>query len=472
MNRRHNLLSNFSGDVITPDHAEYETARRVWNGMIDKRPALIVRCTSAADVKHALAYARAEGLPIAVRGGAHNVAGNATVDDGIVIDLSRMKGIRIDAEKRLALAEPGLTWGEYDAATQAHGLATTGGLISTTGIAGFTLGGGIGWLMRRHGLTVDNLVAADLVTAEGETLRASESENKDLFWALRGGGGNFGIITRFEYRLHPVPQVIGGLTLYPAVRAGSMLRFFRELTDSAPDELTLLFAFLTAPPEPFVPEHLRMKPVVAIVLCYTGDLGEGERIVRPIKSFGPPAVDLIGPMPYPALQSMLDAGAPSGMQNYWKACYLGSLSDAALDLLVEHCSRIRSPLSQVHLHHMGGAVARVAKDATAFVHRDAAFLMNIVGIWPDPAQNETHIRWAREFADAMAPHTTGGVYVNFLGNEGEERVRAAYSEEGYDRLVEVKTKFDPNNVFHLNQNIKPSVRPQLEGKPKPASGPR
>ncbi len=455
MTQLNNLLGKFAGSVITANDPEYETARRVWNGMIDKRPTLIARCTNAADVKAALAFARAERLPIAVRGGAHNVAGNATVDGGVVIDLSPMKGIRVDAEKRLAIAEPGLTWGEFDAATQAQGLATTGGLVSTTGIAGFTLGGGIGWLMRKHGLTADNLVAADLVTAEGETVRASEKDNKDLFWALRGGGGNFGIVTQFEYRLHPVPQVIGGLTLYPAGRAGAMLRFFREITDSAPDALTLLFAFISAPPAPFVPEHLRLKPVVAIVLCYTGDLTEGERIVRPIKSFGQPAVDLIGPMPYLALQSMLDAGAPAGMQNYWKASYLAGVSDAAIDVLVEHSGRMHSPLSQVHLHQMGGAVGRVSREATAFAHRDAAFAMNIVGIWPDPAENETHTRWAREFADAIAPHTTGGVYVNFLGNEGEERVHAAYGAKTYERLVDVKTKLDPHNVFRVNQNIKP-----------------
>jgi len=455
MTQLNNLLDRFSGSVITLDHPEYETARRVWNGMIDKRPTLIARCTSAADVTAALAFARTERLPIAVRGGAHNVAGNATVDGGIVIDLSRMKGIRVNAEKRLAVAEPGLTWGEFDAATHAHGLATTGGLISTTGIAGFTLGGGIGWLMRQHGLTADNLVAAELVTADGQTLRASEKDNSDLLWALRGGGGNFGIVTRFEYRLHPVAQVIGGLTLYPAVRAGAMLRFFREIADSAPDELTLLLAFITAPPAPFVPEHLRLKPVVAIVLCYTGDLTEGERIVRPIKSFGPPAADLVGPMPYPALQSMLDAGAPAGMQNYWKASYLATVSDAAIEVIVEHAARMRSPLSQVHLHQMGGAVGRVPNAATAFSHRDTAFAMNIVGIWPDPAENDTHRRWAREFADAIAPHTTGGVYVNFLGNEGEERVRAAYGDKAYARLVDVKNKLDPENVFQLNQNIRP-----------------
>jgi FAD/FMN-containing dehydrogenase len=448
-------LRNFSGTVITPDHPGYEAARRVWNGMIDKRPVLIARCSSATDVKSALAHARAEGLPIAVRGGAHNVAGHATVDGGMVIDLSPMKSIRVDAQQRLAFADAGLAWGEFDAATQAHGLATTGGMISTTGIAGLTLGGGIGWLMRKHGLTVDNLVAAEVVTAEGELLRASEAENQDLFFALRGGGGNFGIVTRFVYGLHPVQHVIGGMALYPAARAGAILRFFREVTERAPDELTLLCAFISAPPAPFVPEHLHLKPVLAIALCYTGDLAEGTRIAQPIKSFGPPAVDLIGAMPYQALQSMMDPGAPAGMQNYWKTSSLTTLSDAAIDVLVEHASRRRSPLSQVHLHHLGGAVARVPKGITAFAHRGAAFAMNIVGAWPEPAETEADTRWVREFADAMAPHTAAGVYVNFLGNEGEERVRAAYGDETYARLVEVKTRLDPNNVFHLNQNIRP-----------------
>ncbi len=450
------LRSRFAGSLITPNHAEYESARRVWNGMIDKRPTLIARCSGEADVKAALAFARAGRLPIAVRGGAHNVAGNATVDAGIVVDLSRMKGVRVDRERRVAVVEAGLTWGSLDAATQEFGLAVTGGLISTTGIAGLTLGGGIGWLMRKHGLTIDNLLAAELVTAEGKTVRASERENDDLFWALRGGGGNFGIVTRFEYRLHPVQQVVGGLTLYPAQRAKAILSYFREICESAPDELTPLFAFLTAPPAPFVPEALRLKPVVAIVLCYAGDLAEGERVVRPIKSFGPPAADVIGPMPYLSLQSMLDAGAPAGMQNYWKASYLAGLSDAAIEVIVDHAARARSPLSQVHVHLMGGAVARVPADATAFAYRDAAFAMNIVGIWPDPAENELHTRWAREFADAMAPHATSGVYVNFLGSEGEERVRAAYGEKTYARLAEVKQRFDPLNAFRLNQNIQPA----------------
>src|SRR5450432_1465292 len=356
------LRSRFAGSLITPDHAEYGSARRVWNGMIDRRPALIARCSGESDVKAALGFARAERLPIAVRGGAHSVAGNSTVEGGVVIDLSGMRGVRVDRERRVAVAEAGLTWGGFDAATQELGLAVTGGLISTTGIAGLTLGGGIGWLMRKHGLTIDNLLAAELVTAEGKSVRASEDENGDLFWALRGGGGNFGIVTRFEYRLHPVQQIVGGLALYPAQRAKAILSYFRQICESAPDELTPMVAFLTAPPAPFVPEPLRLKPVVAIVLCYTGDLAEGERVVRPIKSYGPPAADLIGPMPYLALQSMLDAGAPAGMQNYWKASYLAGLSDTAIGVIIDHAARARSPLSQVHLQLIGGAVARVPAD--------------------------------------------------------------------------------------------------------------
>lgn len=455
MTQLHEIRSRFAGELITPEDPAYEAARRVWNGMIDRRPALIARCAGESDVRVALAFARTLRLPIAVRGGAHNVAGNATVDGGVVIDLSRMKEVRVDAEKRVASAGPGLTWGELDAKTQAHGLAVTGGLISTTGIAGFTLGGGIGWLMRKHGLTVDNLLAAEMVTADGKTVRASEKENAELFWALRGGGGNFGIVTRFEYRLHPVAQVIGGLALYPAQRAGAILRYFREICETAPDELTPMFAFLSAPPAPFVPEHLRLKPVVAIVLCWCGDAAEGERVVRPIKSFGPPAVDLIGPLPYAALQSMLDAGAPAGLQNYWKSSFLEAPGDAAIEVMVEHAARARSPLSQVHLHLLGGAMARVPQDATAFAHRDAAFAMNIVGMWQDPAENAIHTRWVREFAEAMAPHAASGVYVNFLGDEGEDRVRAAYGPRTHARLVEVKTKYDPENAFRLNQNIRP-----------------
>jgi FAD/FMN-containing dehydrogenase len=448
----------FKGHLVVPGDDGYEQARRVWNGAIDRRPAVIARCRDTADVARAIAFGREHALPIAVRGGAHSVAGNATVDDGLVIDLSPMKGIKVDAPGRRALAEPGLTWGEFDAATAALGLATTGGLVSTTGIAGFTLGGGIGWLMRAYGLTCDNLLRAEMVTADGEVVTADAESRPDLFWALRGGGGNFGVVTRFEYRLHPVAKVIGGLALHPAANAGAALRHFREVTASSPDELTALFAFLTAPPAPFVPSQLRGKPVVAIVLCYCGDPDGGERAVAPIRAFGAPAADVIGEMPYAALQAMLDMGAPSGFRNYWKSTFIETLSDAAIDTVVEHASRMASPMSQVHIQLMGGRMARVPPDATAFAHRSAALALNVVGMWSEPGEDERHTSWARTAAAAMEPFSSGGVYVNFLGNEGAQRVRAAYGETAYERLVDVKTRYDPDNVFHLNQNIPPRAR--------------
>jgi FAD/FMN-containing dehydrogenase len=450
--------SELEGELVLPRDAGYEAARRVWNGAIDRRPAAIARCTGRADVARALAFALREKLPVAVRGGAHNVAGNATVDSGLVIDLSRLKAIRVDAAARRAAAEPGVTWAEFDRAAAAFGLATTGGLISTTGIAGFTLGGGIGWLMRAHGLTCDNLLSAEVVTADGRTLQASEAENPDLFWALRGGGGNFGIVTRFEYRLHPVSSVTAGLVLHPAARASEMLRHYREIAATAPDALTMMFGFLTAPPAPFVPQRLQGKPAVAVLVCHTGDPAEGAELVRPIKAMGPPAADAIGVMPYTALQSMLDAGAPAGLLNYWKGAYLDELSDAAIETLVEHGARMGSPLCQLHVHQMGGAVARVAPEATAYSHRRAGFAVNVVGMWGDPSESDRHTGWARATAAALAPFATGGVYVNFLGDEGEQRVRAAYSEGTYARLAELKAKYDPENVFRLNQNIRPRAR--------------
>jgi FAD/FMN-containing dehydrogenase len=430
----------------------------MWNGAIDRRPAAVTRCASRSDVARAIAFGVRERLPIAVRGGAHNVAGNATVDAGLVIDLSRLKAIRVDAAARRAVAEPGLTWAEFDKATAAFGLATTGGLISTTGIAGFTLGGGIGWLMRAHGLTCDNLVSAEVVTADGRTLQASETENADLYWGLRGGGGNFGVVTRFEYRLHPVTNVTGGMVLHPAERARELLRRYRELVASAPEGLTTVLAFLTAPPAPFVPDSLQGKPAVAVALCHSGDPADGADAVRPFRTHGPPAADVVGIMPYTAVQSMLDASAPAGQLNYWKAAYLNELSDAAIEALVAQAERMPLGMSQLHVHQMGGAVARVAPEATAYAHRSARFAVNVIGMWSDPAASESHVGWARASAAAFAPFATGAVYVNFLGDEGDERIRAAYGESTYTRLAELKAKYDPDNVFRLNQNIRPRAR--------------
>ncbi len=452
---RRAMSGGFSGELIGPASPAYEIARHVWNGMIDRYPALIARCATAADVAAAVRFGVERGLPIAVRGGGHNVAGNATCDNGLVIDLSLLKRIEVDERARVAHAEAGLVWREFDASTAAAGLATTGGLVSSTGIAGFTLGGGIGWLMRRYGLACDNLVAAELVTADGERIRASEEENQELFWGLRGGGGNFGVVTTFSYRLHPVATVLGGLVLHEAARAAEVLEFFRAFVADAPDELTGLAAFLTAPPAPFVPLDLQGRAVVALVVCYCGDLAEGERVLAPLRRFGPPRADVIGPMPYLALQQMFDAGAPAGLRNYWKSGYVRALDDRAIETIVAHASRARSPLTQVHLHQMGGAVARVADDASAFGHRAAPFTLNIVGTWEEPAADDANLMWVRDFWSAIEP-ATAGVYVNFLGEEGDERVRAAYPAAVHARLAALKARYDPGNVFHLNQNVRPS----------------
>ncbi|HVA87539.1 MAG TPA: FAD-binding oxidoreductase [Candidatus Saccharimonadales bacterium] len=452
---RRAIGGEFTGELIGPSSPAYETVRRVWNGMIDRYPALIARCGGVADVAAALRFGREHGLAVAVRGGAHNVAGNATCDNGIVIDLSPMKRIDVNEDARTARAEPGLRWAEFDAATARSGLATTGGLVSTTGIAGFTLGGGIGWLMRRHGLTCDNLLLAEVLTADGERVPASEQENADLFWALRGGGGNFGIVTAFTYRLHPVATVLGGLVLHEAARAADLYRFFREFTADAPDELTAMVVFLTAPPAPFVPPALQGKPAVALVVCYTGDPAQGERVVAPIRRYGPPIADVIGSVPYPALQQMFDQGAPAGLRNYWKSGYMRALDDHAIETIVAHAAAAPSPLTQVHLHQLGGAVSRVAPDATAFAHRSAPFVLNIVGTWAEQADDDTNVLWTRTFWSAIEP-ATEGAYLNFLGDEGPERIRAAYEPAAYERLVAVKNRYDPTNAFRLNQNVRPS----------------
>jgi FAD/FMN-containing dehydrogenase len=445
------------GTLIRPGDDAYEEARKVWNGMIDKRPALIVRCAGVADVMSAVQFARGNNLLVAVRGGGHNVAGNAVCDGGMVIDLSLLKSIRVDPAAQTARAEPGLTWGEFDRETQAFGLATTGGLVSTTGISGFTLGGGIGWLVREYGPTCDNLLSADVVTADGRLVTASPHENADLFWGIRGGGGNFGVVTSFEYRLHPVgPMVLGGLVLHPVAKAKELLRFYRDFAAKAPEELTTLVVFITAPPAPFIPETLQGAPMVGVALCYSGRMEDGAQVVQPLKEFGPPSVDLVGPIPYRVLQSMFDAGAPSGLLNYWKSEYLEDLSDEAIEVLAERVMGISSPLTQVHVHHLGGALSRVAEDETAFGHRKLPFILNIISLWTDPAQSTSQTRWTREFHNAMRRFSGGGVYVNFLGEEGEDRVRAAYGDAKYRRLAALKDKYDPTNFFRRNQNIRPS----------------
>jgi FAD/FMN-containing dehydrogenase len=371
-----------------------------------------------------------------------------------VIDLSPMKRVEVDAEAQTVRAEGGVTWGELDAETQAVGLATTGGLVTSTGIAGFTLGGGVGWLMRKHGLACDNLIAAELITADGQIVRASEGENAELLWGLRGGGGNFGVVTEFEYRLYPVSQVVAGMVAWPAAAAGDVLRVWREWVAQTPDDLCTMAAFLYAPPEPFVPPEVVGHPIFAIACLHLDSEGTAEADLKPLRDLGP-AVDVIGPMPYTVVQGMFDAGVPRGSRNYWRSGFLDDLTDGAIEAVLAHTAGIPAPMGQLHIHQMGGAVGRVSSGATAFGSRDAKFLMNYIGLWQDPAEDKTHTAWVRSASDAMEPYSTGARYVNFLADEGEAGVSSAYSGETLTRLRNLKVRYDPTNFFHLNQNIKP-----------------
>lgn len=453
------LASRFGGEIVFPGDADYDEARSVWNGMIDRRPAVIARCTCTADVVAAVDAARESGLTVSVRGGGHSVSGHGTCDDGIVIDLSPMKDVLVDAEAQTARAEGGLTWGEFDAATQERGLAVTGGRFSTTGIGGLTLGSGSGWLERKCGLSADNLLAAEVVLADGRVVRASAEENPDLFWGLRGGGGNFGIVTSFLYRLHRVgPIIYGGMLLSAPDRADDILRCFRDLMDGAPDDLGGAVAFICAPPEPFVPEEARGKPVVAVVLCWTGDHDEGERAVAPLREAAQPVADLVGPMPYAALQSMLDASGPKGIHAYMKAEFIEDLNDDVLAKLSDNGLHPPGPLTQLLLEPMGGAISRVGEQDTALGRRDTAWCYHAISLWMEPGQDaeDAHIAWARKIQDDLKPYTRPGVYLNFTSDEGEDRVHSTYGAERYARLVALKDAYDPANLFALNQNIRPS----------------
>ena len=451
------LRDSIRGPVLGPDDDGYDAARAIWNGAIDRRPACIARCTGVADVAAAVRIARERDLVVAVRSGGHGVGGHALCDGGLVIDLSPMKGIRVDPAARTARAEAGVLWGELDRETQLHGLATVGGIVTHTGVAGLTLGGGIGWLMRKHGATVDNLLSADLVTAEGELLRASADENPELFWGLRGGGGNFGVVTSFEYRLHPVgPIVLAGPIFHPLEDAREVLAFYRDFIATAPEELTTIFNLRMAPPLPFLPEDVHGKPIVMVGACYAGAPEDGAEVVRPLKAFGTPIVDRLEPKPYTALQSMFDPAVPHGWHYAWKSVELPPLTDGAIDTLVAHASVQTSPKSYCIVFQLGGAVARAGAGETAFSQRDAAHNVNINAVWTeDDREGEMHIAWAREFFSALRPHAGERVYVNFLGDEGPERVRQAYGHRQYERLVELKRAYDPANVFRLNQNIEP-----------------
>ena len=447
----------FSGELISPSHPRYHDARKVWNGMVDRRPALIARCTNVGDVVEALRFARSAGLRLAVRGGGHNVAGNAVCDDGLVIDLSGMKAIQVDAVGRTARAQPGVVLGEFDRATQEFGLATPTGNVSKTGLAGLTLGGGLGWIARKHGPACDNLLSAEVVTADGEQLTASADENPDLLWALRGGGGNFGVVTSFEYRLHPIgPEVIAGGVVHSFEDAPEVFRFFADYVATAPDELSVTASTFRAAPGLPVPTELFGELVTVLAICYAGDVAEGERVLKPLRSFGRPLADLVATMPYTALQSASDASYPDGQRNYWKSHYVDQLSDGVIAEVMEHAPRMRSPLSSFYFQHLGGAVHRAGTDGAAFGHRGAGFEFTILSVWNDPVEDAGHTAWAREFFTAIEPYSTG-VYVNNLGSEGADRVKAAYAPATYERLVELKQTYDPENVFRVNQNVAPRV---------------
>lgn len=444
------------GHTLRPGDGDYEIARKVYNGMVDRYPAVIVRCAGVADVIEAVKFARDNALAVAVRGGGHSVPGYGVCDGGVVIDVSAMKELWVDPSERKARAGAGLTWGEFDQQTQAFGLAVTGGRVSSTGISGLTLGSGSGWLERRLGLTCDNLLSADLVTGDGQLVRANETENADLFWGLRGGGGNFGIVTSFEYRLHQIgPTVLGGMLLYPRSQARDILRFYRDYMGTAPDELGSGFAFITAPPEPELPEHIRGAPAIGIIVLYTGEMEAGDELVGKLRKFAPPAVDMVHPMPYTAVQSMLDASFPSGLQNYWKAEFMRELSDSAIEIMIEHANKIVSPFTSLLLEPLGGAFGQVSNDML-LGNRTATFCYHALCLWQDPAEADTHISWAREFAKAMQPFSMPGVYLNFTSDQvEEERVQSSFGDK-YQRLVALKDKYDPTNFFKLNQNIRPS----------------
>jgi FAD/FMN-containing dehydrogenase len=448
------LRLRLGGGLHAPGEPEYEDACILFNSTIEKRPRLVARCSSPDDVIAALAFAREHDMPIAVRAGGHSVAGMSLVEDGLVLDLRGMNDIEVDAERRIARVGGGAIWADVDRATQEHGLATTGGRVSTTGVAGLTLGGGSGWLERKHGLAADNLVAAELVTAYGRIVRASEDEHPDLLWALRGGGGNFGVVTALEFRLHPVgPDVLAGLVLHRAERGREALKLFRDVMADAPDELGLAFAYITGPAEPDVPEHLHGERLVMIAGMYAGSLEEGEEALRAVREFGPPEADFFEPVPYAEFQSSLDD--PPGYRNYWTAEYLAEVSDEAIDVIHERAQELALGPSQLFIVPWGGEVARVSSEQSPLAGRDAEWIVHPLLLWEDAADDERNMAHGRAYRADLRPYSTGDVYLNFVGNEGEERIRAGFGNRNTERLVRIKTEWDPDNVFNSNQNLRP-----------------
>ena len=449
------LRLSFRGELIGPDVPSYAEHRKVWNGSIDRYPALIARCAGVADVIGAVQFAHRTGLRVAVRSGGHSFPGLSVLDDGLVIDLSLMKGIRIDPEGLTARAQAGVLLGELDRESQAFGLAVPAGIVTHTGLAGLTLGGGIGFLMRKYGLTIDQLLSVDLITAEGEFVKASANENPDLFWGVRGAGGNFGIVTEFEFRLNPVgPVVLAGPIAWPMEQSPEVLRFYRDWIEEVPDELTTVVVHRKAPPLPAIPQELHGAPVVMVVCCYAGPVEDGEKVVAPLRAFGSPILDLCAPKPFLALQSMLDPSFPRGWWYYFRSCDVAGLTDEVIDITADHALRIKSPLTAFPIFHLGGAIARVGEDDTAFNGRTAGHTFNINATTATSEGFDEEREWSRNFWSALEPHHTS-VYVNFLMEEGEDRIRQAYGAERYERLKSLKRKYDPGNFFSATQNIPP-----------------
>jgi FAD/FMN-containing dehydrogenase len=449
------LAGVLRGELIAPGDEGYDEARSVHNGMIDRRPAAIARCANVADVIATVNFAREEGLDLSVRGGGHSVPGFGTNDGGVVCDLSAMRGIRVDPQRETVRAEGGCTWGDLDHATHPFGLATTGGIISTTGVAGLTLGGGIGYLARGFGLSCDNLISADVVLADGTFVTASEEDDADLLWALRGGSGNFGVVTSLEFRLHPVSTIYGGPILYPVDRAGDLMRFYREFIADAPEQMGAFFGFQIAPPLPFIPEDRHGETMCLMVACWSGPIEDGERAVAPLLEAAPVAASHVGAMPYPALNSAFDALLPKGLQHYWKADFVRELTDDAIAAHVEHGPLVPALESTMHMYPINGAAQRVGNQDTAFAYRDATFACVIAGMWPNPADNERNVAWVRDYWEAIHPHSEPGGYVNFMAGDDQDRVRDNY-RENYDRLAALKRRYDSDNLFHVNQNIAPA----------------
>jgi len=449
------LKSKISGNVMVPADSNYEETRKIWNAMIDRKPAIIVQCKNADDVANAIQFARSNQLEISIRGGGHNIAGSSLCDDGLLIDFSTMKNVKVDTQKKRAFVEPGATLADFDEETQKYGLATPTGINSTTGIAGLTLGGGFGWLSRKYGLTIDNLISVEIVTAEGKKLKASEAENQDLFWAVRGGGGNFGVVTSFEFSLHKVgPEILAGLIVYPLEQAKKVLEDYSKFVSSSPKELAVWVVLRHAPPLPFLPTEVHGKKIIVLAICYNGEIEKGRELIKPLRTFGDIYGEMVGPMPYSDWQKMFDPLLTPGSRNYWKTHNFIDFEEELFDAMIGYANKLPTQQCEIFIGHIGGVVNSVDSEATAWYHRNVKYVMNVHCRWENPSDDKRCIEWGREFFEVSKPFASAGAYVNFLTEEEKDRIKSAYGKN-YDRLLEIKRKYDPENMFHNNQNIKP-----------------